>query len=111
MRGRPSCHRLDLTVFWKSRQKIFIKTENLYQVPKLRNTTTITDTTNPTTSTTTTITTTTTTTTWSSGGVPGGGPRENPSSLSSPRAWKLDFQNLGFLDRPTDQPILSAGRV
>ena len=24
MRGRPSCHRLDLTIFWKSRQKIFI---------------------------------------------------------------------------------------
>ena len=31
MRGRPSCHRLDLTVFWKSRQKISINTEKLYQ--------------------------------------------------------------------------------
>ena len=64
MKGRPICPRLDLTVFWKSRQKIFIKTENLYQVPKLRNTTTITATTTTTTTTsTTTITTTTTTTT------------------------------------------------
>ena len=86
MRGRPSCHRLDLTVFWKSRQKIFIKTENLYQVPKLRNTTTIT----ATTTTTTTTTTTNTTTTWSSQGVPGGGPHENPRSLSSPKAEKME---------------------
>ena len=90
MRGRPSCHRLDLTVFWKSRQKIFIKTENLYQVPKLRNTTTITATTTTTTITTTTTTTTiTTTTTWSSQGVPGGVTHENPRSLSSPKAEKF----------------------
>ena len=42
----------------------------------------------------------------------GGGPHENPRSLSSPRAWKLDFQKKskdGGTDGQTDGPILSAG--
>ena len=50
-------------------------------------------TTTTTTTTTTATTTTTTTTTQDQGGVKGGGPFENPRSLSLPRAEKLDFQN------------------
>ena len=37
---------------------------------------------------------TTTTTTWDHWGVPGEGPRENPRSLSSPKAEKLNFQKI-----------------
>ena len=61
----------------------------LYQVPKLRNSTTTTATA------TTTTTTTSTTTTWDHGGVPYEGPHENPRSLSSPKAEKyLAEKNL-----------------
>ena len=53
--------------------KVLAKTPGLYQVPKLRNATT-------------------TTTTWDHTGVLGGGPRENPRSLSSPKAEKFPFE-------------------
>ena len=66
--------------------KVLANTRGLYQVPKLRNATTTTATTTTTTTTTTTSTTTTTTTTWDHRGDRGGGPRENPRSLSSPKA-------------------------
>ena len=62
-------------------------TAGLYQVLKLRNTAATTATTTSTTTTTTT-TTTTITTTWAHRRDPGGGPRENPKSLSSPKAEK-----------------------
>ena len=63
-----------------------MKTQGLYQVLKLRHTTTTIAST--TTNTTTCTNTTTNTTSWDHRGVPGGGPRENPRSLSSPKAEK-----------------------
>ena len=59
--------------------EVLVKTPGLYEVPKLRNTTT------------TTATTTTTTNTWDHWHIPVGGPRENPRSLSSPKAEKFEF--------------------
>ena len=70
-----------------------IQTENFYQVPKLINTTTITATTPPRPP--------PTTTTWDHGWVPYEGPRENPRSLASPKAEKLDFDF--FMDRGRDK--------
>ena len=58
--------------------EVQVKTPGLYQVPKLRNTTTTTATN---TTTTTTNTNTTSTNTQNHRQVPGGGPRENPRSL------------------------------
>ena len=63
MRGRPSCHRLDLTVFWKSRQKKFINGRYLIQEGRQR-----------------------------LAGFQGGVPRENPRSLSSPKAEKIELE-------------------
>merc|ERR1712030_201154 len=48
-------------------------------------------------------TTTTTTTTWDHRGVLGGGPRENPRSLSSPKAEKFE-SGKKLTDGPTDRP-------
>ena len=85
--------------------KVLAKTPGLYQVPKLRNatTTTATTTTTTTNTNTNTTTTTTTTTTWVPWGDPGGGPRENPRSLSSPKAEKIEFEFLGEFFLPTDR--------
>ena len=69
--------------------EVLAKTPGLYQLLKLRNTTTTTATT-------------TTTTTWDHRGDPGGGPRENPRSLLSPKAEEFATEKL-WTDRPTDR--------
>ena len=52
---------------------------------------------------------------WDHGGDPGGGPRENPRSLSSPKAEKFEFEKIRDIKLGTNRPTdivthISAGR-